>query len=75
MFFKLPFRKPTTVDGSGVVVLFNFQQFVNEEEIGQGGFGTVYNTILQTGEKCEIKKMFRNGVEDKGNFVKEAQIL
>ena len=55
---------------------FLFKELVNKDEIGRGGFSSVFTAELpQTGEKVAVKKFLGNDQIDGKILIKEAKLL
>ena len=82
MAFKLPsfglLGRPSTVKQSSDldgIPRFSWDELLDKEEIGQGGFGCVFTAKRRDGESIVVKKLIRQHDREKRLFVKEARIL
>ena len=58
------------------VPAFRFSELRNKDQIGQGGFATVFTAELpSSGEKIVVKKFFDDDNDTEGKLFKEARLL
>ena len=55
---------------------FKFSELRNKDEIGRGGFSTVFTAELpSSGEKIVVKKLFDDDIDTERKLFKEARLL
>lgn len=75
MAFKLPsIKSKTKPDSLEGIANFKFRELTDKDEIGHGGFGTVY-TARYRGQTVVIKKFLNQSAEGVKCFEKEAKLL
>ena len=63
------------LDLTGIPV-FKFSKLRNKDEIGRGGFSTVFTAELRSsGEKIVVKKFFDDDIDTERKLFKEARLL
>ena len=58
------------------IPVFKFSELRNKDEIGRGGFSTVFTAELpSSGEKIVVKKFFDDDIDTERKLFKEARLL